>query len=243
MIGFQCRAIRNDTSLSLSPVVLGWNVLIPGRQTPLIPGVELAERSSVVMVLAKSGAEGSMGDGRGPRRCDRRRPARRRERKNARVDIGNSEASRTASATPSAAGWCAGEVTSGKVSDIKKSVCVAIGTGASYIMRWLGFFGPFALDSEGLFGEIAHPNRIRRIVRAPPRPPATLPDRWRDSHHRRLTPSAPKERGVCRRLGARDPVRVSTTPARTSCRPCCLRWRFHHGRQVHPCVEPFTRRA
>ena len=37
-------------------------------------------------------------------------------------------------------------------------VCVADMIGASYITRW-GFFGPFALDSAGLFGEIAPLNR------------------------------------------------------------------------------------
>ena len=59
MIGFQCRAIRNDTSLSIwSSAGLecadtrSWNTAETLESS-------LPERSSAVMVLAKSGAEGS----------------------------------------------------------------------------------------------------------------------------------------------------------------------------------------
>ena len=54
-----------------------------------------------------------------------------------------------------------GEVTDvSKVSDMTIPVFVPNMNGATYITR-LGFFGPFALDSGGLFREIAPPNRIQ----------------------------------------------------------------------------------
>ena len=49
--------------------------------------------------------------------------------------------------------------------------------GAIYITP-LGFFGPFALDSGGLFREIAPPNRIRKNMSSQPSPTSARQIVW-----------------------------------------------------------------
>src|SRR6266481_2042463 len=88
--------------------------------------------------------------------------------------------------------------------------------GAIYITP-LGFFGPFALDSGGLFREIAPPNRIQKheLAALPDqRPPDYLAER--------------RHRHQCR-----DPVRSRRhRRAHPASRAVCDR-RLHHG-DVHP---------
>src|ERR1700743_4609 len=94
------------------------------------------------------------------------------------------------------------------VSDIEKSRISAANLTTSYITR-SGFFGPFALDSGPLFGEIAaakqDPIDELAALADPP------PDRLAQRRHRALGRDPDRRRGVRRglrrRLGARDSLR------------------------------------
>ena len=118
--------------------------------------------------------------------------------------------------------------------------------GATYITRW-GFFGPFTLDSGGLFIEIA-PATGPWTMNAQPSPTASRQIIWPSVItvvSAAILIGAEVFGAELPATGAGDPVRLDAT-ARTSCGGAAARsassswWRSSRAAQR---VEPFTRRA